>query len=241
MKKKEIRLNEKLISSLSTVLFIPAAELIVATSIANSTWYRIMQTPVVISIQQLLSIANSLHIPVRRFFSMGKTDVIGRREDYIADSYKPCHYDGAALQRIVDEHPDATWKKAAKATGMNYTRLRESLTGETRTPVVRFLNVCRAFDIDPFTILTDPNPEPKKNRRNTSGAAASTTTDSDALRAEVAALRDDVHALSLTVDELTAKYKTLLADHEKLARRVNVSIENIHNSYIGIAADTDHR
>lgn len=233
-----VRLNTKLISSLSNVLFIPAAEIINATSIANSTWYRITQTPVIISIQQLLAIANGLHIPARRFFSTDMADYIGRRDDYITEPYLPCHYDEAALQELVTSRPGTTWAKAAKATGMSYSRLRDSLLAVTRTPVVRFLAVCASFEIDPFSILIDPNPEPKKGKRGVTPANTSGwVKEAEALRTEIGRLYEDVSSLSATVDELTRKYDALLRVHEMLARRLSVNIENVNSSYIGIAAE----
>lgn len=231
----KLRLNTKLISSLNSVLFIPAAEIIVRTGIAGSTWYRIVQTPVIISIQQLLAIANGLSIPVRRFFSFGRADVIGKRDDYVSDPYTPCYYDDAALQKLVDERPDATWKKAAKAAGMSYSRLRNSLLGETRTPVTRFITVCEAFEVDPFTILKDPNPEPKTRAGRNAAPAQEGT---DAFRAEVNGLREDIRSLSGTVEELAAKYESLLEAYETLAHRISVNIDTVNGSYIGITAET---
>ena len=89
------RLNVRLISSLGNVIIMSAAEMMAAASIATTTWYAIMQKPEGITVQQLLAIANGLHIPVRRFFSFGRTDYIGRRADYIMEPYQPCRYDAA--------------------------------------------------------------------------------------------------------------------------------------------------
>jgi hypothetical protein len=225
---KKIRLNTKLVSSLSNVLFIPAAEIIVASKISNTTYYRIMQTPVTISIQQLLGIANGLHIPVRRFFSVGDADIIGKYEDYVIEPYQPCHYDENEMRRLVDSRPDATWKKAAKATGMSYSRLRNSLMAITRTPVMRFLTVCDTFGVDPFTILVDPNPEPKQNQKHRRKHEESD---------EIRTLREDLRRLSATIDELTEKYKALMEAHQALANRINVNIGTINGRNIGIAAE----
>lgn len=233
---KNVRLNTKLISSLNSVLNMRSAELIVTSNIKNSTYYRIMQTPIVITIQQLLALSNSLHIPVRRFFSTEKTDVIGLRDDYIVESYLPCYYDGEALQQLVSNRSDATWRKAAKATGMSYYRLKNSVIGETRTPVTRFLTVCEAFGIDPFTILIDPNPELKIKTRRTNG--------SDQLRDEINGLREDIRNLHATVADLRSKYEALLAEHSAMDRRIKAntvnieSIGTINGGHVGIAAET---
>lgn len=208
-----IRLNTNLICSLGSVLYMPAADIMTATSIASTTWYSIMQRPESITIQQLLSIANGLHIPVRRFFSSEKTDTIGRRDDYVAEQYQPCHYDASVLQSIINSK-SVTWQQAAQAVGMSRDNLRKSMLAVRRTPVTRFLGVCNALGIDPFTILIDPNAEPtaKKGR---------TTREKDALRTEICTLRENISDLSNQVESLTAKYEELLKVHENLARRIS--------------------
>lgn len=231
-----IRLNTKVIGTLSDVLYLSAVAMQEKTDIANTTWYALMQRPDGITIQQLLAIANGLHIPVRRFFSFGKVDFVGRRDDYVTDPYLDCRYDADALQEIVNNRPAATWKKASDATGITPINLRKSLLAVRRTPVTRFLIACQALDIDPFTILIDPNPLPKRqSRRGTTQTLPAGS--GKEIHAELCALREDVRTLSATVADLAEKYKTLLADHEKLARRVSVNIENINSSYIGIAAE----
>lgn len=224
-----IRLNTLLIKSLSNVLLLSPVRMINDTGIANSTWYYIMEKPEGISIQQLLSFANGLHIPVRRFFSLGKTDVIGKREDYITEPYNECRYDDAALQQLINASTSATWQKAAKAIGMSRSRLRDSLLAVTRTPVERFLKVCEAFDINPFTILIDPNPEPTKQSSAPRGSAARKEL---SLLAEVAALTDKLANLNATVADITAKYDNLLRRHNELLNRHN-DLERRYNDFVG--------
>ena len=205
-----LRLNTKLLSALHSVLLMQAVDLRKAAGIARSTWYDITSRHDTITVQHLLSIANGLHIPVRRFFSTGRTDVIGRREDYVADPYTDCYYLGETLREAINERKDATWQRAGEIAGMTYQHVQKSLSSETRTPVVRFLAVCEAFGIDPFTILVDPNPEPKpeqnrKPRRN-----------DQAMLTEIAALRQDIGRLSGTVEDVTRKYDDLLAKYDRL-------------------------
>ena len=230
----KVRLNEKLLKSLNSVLFMPVAELIPKAGLTNTTWYSIMANPVSATVQQLISIANGLHIPVHHFFSIGNGDIIGKREDYMADSYTPCYYDAAKLQQIVSTRSDATWQKASEATGITPTRLRNSLLGETRTPLVRFLSVCEVFDIDPFTILIDPNPRVNSSKRKSSAQRRSSNED---LHSEISTLREDLRHLTSVVNELTSKYESLLKAHDALASRVQVNIDTVHDSYIGIAAE----
>ena len=211
---------------MSSVLDIPVGELIKASEATASTWYYAQGKPETITIQFILSLCNNLHIPVRRFFSFGNADVIGRREDYITDPYLPCHYDGKTLRTTVGTRSDATWQKAAKATKMSASRLRNSLIGATRTPVVRFLTVCKVFDINPFTILIDPNPEPP------------TPISSPARNDEIAALQQEMQELHAEMRDLRAKYEALLADHERLSMRVSMSIDTFNNNgYMSIAAE----
>lgn len=231
---KTFYLNEELIRNLSDVLFIPTSEAIASTVGNRSTWYRIMQRPSIITVQQLLAIANGLHVPVRRFFYADKTKVIGRRDEYVAEPYLPCSYDARSLQSLVASRPGVTWNQASTATGVTRDNLRNSLLAVRRLPVTRFLTSCEALGIDPFEVLIDPNPEPKARTRR-----GGTTDGEAAVRAEIATLRSEVSDLSSAVADLTAKYCTLLAEHEKLARRVQVNIDTINNSgYIGIAAES---
>ena len=228
---KTYRLNTRLIKNLSSAVFMPAAEIVDATGMNRSTWYRIVESPHILTVQQLIVIADGLHIPVRRFFSEGRTDVIGRREDYIAEDYRPCSYDADTLQDIIDSRPDLSWQMAAEATRVTRDNLRLSLLAVTHTPVVRFLKACEAWKLDPFRILVDPNPEPKTEKRK------GQKTEKADLRAEIGRLRDDVQALSGTVEDLVRKYEALLDAHKSLAQRVSVNIGNVSRSYIGITAD----
>ena len=215
---KTYRLNEKLISTLSSVLFMPAADMMTAANIATTTWYHIMQVPEAITIQQLLAIANGLHIPVRRFFSAEKADIIGKRDDYIAEPYQPCHYDADALQKIVSSRADTTWQQAAKATGITRDNLRKSLLAVRRTPVTRFLAVCEAFNIDPFTVLVDPNPSKAENRKKRGVNPAKD------IAADIAALHKKINDLTGTVTELSEKYDKLLEAYTRLERTMDSTL-----------------
>lgn len=225
---KTLHLNARLMTNLGDVLGMHTSDIIAATGIATATWYYIMQHIDGITVQQLLAIANGLKVPVRRFFSSDTTDYIGARDEYVVEPYMLCYYDADALQAVVDSRTDATWKKAADATGMTYDNLKKSTLAIRRLPVSRFLKVCEAFEVDPFTILTDPN-KAKKNSRRTSG-----DTEIDALRKDIADLHDSIRTLSQAVADIKAEY-------EALAKRVNtnkVNIETISGNFIGVASET---
>ena len=240
---KTIRLNTSLIATLGDVIYMRQADMIAATTIATATWYYIMQHVGSITVQQLLLIANGLKIPVRRFFSFGKADIIGKRGDYITDPYRPCYYDAEALRRIVETRADATWQKASRATGVTYDNLKKSALTERRLPVSRFLTVCEAFAVDPFTILIDPNPEARKERRRASdrdGEIEALRIDNEGLHAAIERMNDDLRMLGETVAGLKEKYEELLKAHDDLAKRVNISsvnVNNIEGNFIGIAAE----
>jgi len=223
---KIVRLNTKLITCLTGVLFVNSTDITNATTIAASTWYYIMRKPESISVQQLLALSNGLHIPVRRFFSTDSTDIIGRREDYVAEPYLECRYDDATLQAIIASRTVTTWQKAAKATGMSRSRLRDSLMAVTRTPVSRFLKVCASFNIDPFKILVDPNPDAKTKTKRRGGETANAGS-----LAEIVELRKEISRLSGAIDDLTAKYNALLAVCNRMEQTAEREI------YAGMAAD----
>lgn len=156
--KRALRLNTTLITSLGRVLGITNTELMEATGIMNATWYRIMGHPDQITVQQLISIANGLRIPVKRFFSIEDTDMVGNKDDYIENPYKPCLYDTKKLLHLIDTCAVATWQDVANTLGISRSNLRNSLLLVTRLPLDRFLTSCEFFGIDPFCVIIDPNP-----------------------------------------------------------------------------------
>lgn len=199
---QKYNLNIKLITSLSSALFMPSIKILEAVNIAKSTWYEIMKAPTSITIQQLLAIANGLHIPVRRFFSTGETKEIGNRDDYIINYYHLCLYDANALKSVVSNRPDVTWQKAAKATGMSYQNLQKSLLAETRLPVTRLLTVCKVLDIDPFDVIIDPNPLCANKREKKKNVTKSD--EYDTVLANITAIQRDI-----------ASFKALLEDTKR--------------------------
>jgi hypothetical protein len=213
---KKVRLNKKLISTLSSVTYIPGTSLMKFAGVRKSSWYNIRSNPDLLTVQQLLGIANGAHIPVRRFFTDEEEDTTGSRDDYIVRDYKPCSYNGEVIRDKVTGDADATWKKAAEATGMTPLHLRDSMLAVTRTPVDRLLAVCETFGIDPFTVLIDPNTpgKPKKKPIGTTGIGH------EELLKEIECLRGDVRRLTEVVDKVTEKYKDLLEEHKALADRV---------------------
>ena len=213
---KQIKLHQNLIRHIGDVLFISAAEICDHTNISSATWYRITKTPEVITIQQLLTVSNALRIPVRHFFYSGSKAIILKRDDYIANDYRECFYDGEAMRDVVVSRSDATWKKAAEAVDMVPSRLRKSITGATRTPVARFLTVCQTFGINPFGILIDPNPVSSAKKRAASDAGPDSNT---LLHLEILSMRKEVDSLRKEVADISKKYARLMKERETVMRK----------------------
>ena len=216
--KRALRLNTTLITSLGRVLGITNTELMEATGIMNATWYRIMGHPDQITVQQLISIANGLRIPVKRFFSIEDTDMVGNKDDYIENPYKPCLYDTKKLLHLIDTCAVATWQDVANTLGISRSNLRNSLLLVTRLPLDRFLTSCEFFGIDPFCVIIDPNPlhnnqRGRSNVMETMQEYATIQHDISAIqremaifRAELINIRRDIAGLSKKIDMIVDAY-----------------------------------
>ena len=253
---KAIRLNTRLLTTLSHVIGMTDTVIMEVTNIKSTTFYTIKRTPLEVTVQQLLQFANVLHIPVSRFFTADDYDLIERREYYIAEPYEPCYYDSDKVQQIILSRTVATWQDAANITGMARNRIRGSLLSQTRLPVTRFLTICNAFGIDPFTILIDPNQPargkaPRRRKETATSASSGPPTDAKriqsipasdltALRREVTRIRADLAQARREIAELSKQYSTLLKAHNALSHRVQVNIENFTDSHLSIAAESDN-
>ena len=237
--KHALRLNTSLITSLGHVLGKTNAELMEATGISNATWYRIMGHPDEITVQQLISIANGLCIPVFRFFSIDGLNVIGNKEDYIENPYKPCYYDAEALQALINKRSAATWQDVANSLGITRTNLRNSLLSYTRLPVARFLAACDAFDIEPFFVIVDQNPQYIDRGGEKVATTAlgytnlsefdTTRTDFDSVRRELAELKDELERARRDIADLGKKLDLMLGTHEQYptAKRTKRTVSKI--------------
>lgn len=232
-------LNHLLLSTLPRVLRMTHAEIADTCSLAIATWYRITREPQKITVQQLLALANGLHVPIRKFFTIGKTNVIGVREDYVVtDGYQKCYYDSDAITKVIGNGAATSWKDAARAVGMHWTNVTASLMAVHRTPVTRLLSLCEAFHWEPFDFLIDPNEvTANRSRKKRMGPGAKEVPTVEALRAEILELKADVARTLSIIQQLQEKYDTLLEAHNTLARRVSVTIHSVKDSNLSIAAE----
>lgn len=201
-----------------------------AAGISIACWYRLVKNPAKITVQQLIGLANGLNVPVKHFFSFGKADMVGVREDYIMLSdYQNCYYDSDAVHRRIGEGTATSWRKAADAVGMHWTNVSSSLLAVSRTPVTRLLTLCEAFDFNLFEFLIDPNKSQKKQERRTE------IREDDAFREEIAAMNGKIDDLSKSLEDLTGKYKALLERHNRLEETFREFLGT--DTRIGMAAD----
>lgn len=209
-----------------------------ASGISIAHWYRLVKKPDKITVQQLIDLANGLYVPVSKFFSFDKADVVGVREDYIMQDYQNCYYDSEAVHSRIGRGTATSWREAADAVGMHWTNVAPSLLAVSRTPVTRLLDLCDAFDFNIFDFLVDPNREPKKRKTTRQVEAGG----DEALRAEVKELTGKLADLNASVSDITRKYDDLLKRHTALLDRHN-SLERTVREHlgldnrIGIAAD----
>lgn len=157
IKSDAIQLNELLLKNLHKVLGMPHADIAIAAGIAVTTWYRLIKEPQRFTVQQLLNLANGLHIPVNKFLYSPSAD-LGTLEDYVVNyDYKNCYYDIEAVRKLMKEKATISWSDAAEVTGVNVLRVKESLLAVHRLPVSRLIIFCDAFDLDLFDYIVDPN------------------------------------------------------------------------------------
>lgn len=153
-----LQLNENLFKGMAHVLRMSYKEISTQSGISITTLYRIIETPLKISVQQLIDLANGLCVPVSRFFSQNSMEEVGEREDYInSNYYKLCFYDKSAVQRIIESDTVSSYRDIASVVGLHPNRVKESLLAEHRLPVTRLLNFCDNLNIDFFSIVVDPN------------------------------------------------------------------------------------
>ena len=217
--KRALRLNTTLITSLGRVLGMTNTELMEATGIMNATWYRIMGHPDQITIQQLISIANGLRIPVKRFFSIEDTDMVGNKDDYLENPYKPCLYDTKKLLHLIDTSAVTTWQDVANTLGISRSNLRNSLLLVTRLPLDRFLTSCEFFGIDPFCVIIDPNPL-HVNQRGQSYVMETMQ--------EYATIQHDISAIQREMAIFRAEIMNVRRDIADLSKKIDIIIDEYY-------------
>ena len=234
---KKTQINVRLLAILPKVLRCTNPEIIRKTGIADSTWYRIVREPERITVQQLLSIANGMQVPVRRFFSHDGIDYVNAREDYVvSDGYRECYYDSDEMRRTIGPGTAITWKRVSETLGVHWTSVEPMMMSVRRLPVKSLLDFCRDFGFDPFKFIIDTNPPRKAGAaRQTSGARRTAEGTEEVLR-QMAGLREKIAGLEKKYEELSQLYKRLV---NHIA--VSYDIHHFSDSSIAIAAEKEKK
>lgn len=242
--------NILLFSRISKVLDISEAEIARRCGMTQQALNRYTSADITLSVQKLLMICNALRMPAYYFVSEGDRHIVPNRETATipVGRWHPITWDKQAVELTFgDREGQIYWKDVAEAMGVSSQKPHDRFLLRKRFPINDFLQTCNKLNLSPFQFLVDPNRDTtaKRKRGNTvpGGSASVETATPPPCTANIAALCRKIDTLSEAVADLTQKYQSLLRAHEALARRVQVNIQNVHNSHIGIndkPADYDH-
>lgn len=233
--------NMLLFSSLPKVLDLSGAEIARRCEMKQPVLSRYMKNETVLPVDVFIQICNSLRMPAHLFVSYGDNHVTPERENATLPygRWRPIEWDLQAVELTFgDGEGQIFWKDVAEAMGVTSQKPHDRFLLRTRFPIDDFLTVCNHYNLSPFQFLIDQNSEaPAKRKRGSTvhcGSASGKATLPPPYPADIAVLCRKIDTLSEAVADLTQKYQSLLLAHEALARRVQVNIQNVHNSHIGI-------
>lgn len=207
--------NMLLFSRLSEVLDISGAEIARRCGLTQQVLNRYMNSDIVLSVQVLMKICNSLRMPAHFFVSEDNNHIIPTRESATLplDCWHPITWDTQTVELTFgDGEGRIYWKDVAKVMNVSSQKPHERFLLRKRFPIDGFMLACSHYDISPFKFLNDPNRTIKRKKTVPVGSPAS---EAD-LRADVAALNRKIDALNNTVADLTDKYRTLLDRHNRM-------------------------
>ena len=232
--------NMLLFSRISKVLDISEAEIARRCGMTQQVLNRYTSTDIMLSVQNLLKICNALRMPAYYFVSEDNHHVVPNRETATIplDQWRPVTWDVQAVELTFgDREGQIFWKDVAEAMGVTSQKPHDRFLLRKRFPVNDFLQTCNKLNLSPFRFLIDLNRDTTAKRKRGSaapGGSAGKATTPPPCPADIAALCRKIDTLSKTVADLTQKYQSLLRAHEALARRVQVNIQNVNYSHIGI-------
>lgn len=221
--------NCLLLSHISDALELSEAAIARRCGMTQAVLNRYTRQEIVLSVQVLIKICNTLRIPASFFVSKNANHVIPARGTMTVNpqTWQPVEWDSEAVELTFGDKR-INWKDVAKVMGVTSQRPHDRFLLHTRFPVTDFFKVCNHYEISPFRFLIDNNGEHKEKRSMSSRKE---------FKNEIDRMSKQISRLSDTVADLTKKYEELLEAHNSLAKRVNVNINTINNSYIGIAAE----
>lgn len=217
--------NMSLFSRLSEVLDITGTEIARRCGLRQQVLSRYTTNETVVNVQVLLNLCNALRMPIYYFVSENNNFILPNRESATIplDDWETVSWNYDAVERIFgDGNNRIQWKEVAEAMNSSAQKPHERFGLKRRFKVTDFFATCNTFNLSPFLFLNDPNrPEVKQRKRPTSQPSYN-------------ALSHRVDILEQDIADLTRKFTALLHDHEELAKRVQVNIQNVQNSHIGI-------
>lgn len=236
------RFNTTLFSSLSDVLDITGTEIARRCGLRQQVLSRYTTNEIVVSVQVLIKLCNSLRMPAHYFVAEENNFVLPNRESATIplDYWQPIEWDMQTVEQTFgDGDGRIYWKDVAVVMEASSQKPHERFTLRRRFKVTDFLHTCSVLNISPFKFLIDRNRDEGKRKGRRATSAASVPAGSSAgleatLRAEIKTLTQQLAELNATVSGITAKYEALLDRHIDLERTVR---DYIGGGRIGIAAD----
>lgn len=239
--------NSLLFSRLPDVLDISGAEIARRCGMKQQVFNRYTNQEVMLSVQILMTICNSLRMPIHFFVSEENSHVIPNREcaTIPLDEWQPIGWNNDAVEQTFgDGGGRIYWKDVAEAMDVTEQKPHDRFKLKTRFPIDGFLTTCNKLNISPFLFLIDNNRDKAKRKVGKRATVLSGSPAGDAaLRADIATLTKKLDGMNDTVADLTAKYDDLLQRHTALLERHN-RLERDFSDYtgynrIGMAAEPD--
>lgn len=220
--------NDLLFCRLSEVLDISGSEIAKRCGFAQQVFSRYTTHDVVVSVQILIKICNSLRMPSRYFISENGNHIIPERETATISSayWQPITWDCKAVEETFGDGR-IYWKDVADVMGVTSQKPHDRFLLRTRFPVDDFLITCSRLNVSPFKFLVDKNSTPGeptgvKNGREPAG--------------QLAVLMEKVDKLNEVIESLSGKYQALLERHNILERNV----KDFFGCQSGMTADTNY-
>lgn len=219
--------NMLLLNKLSDVLDISVLEIARRCGINQPVLYHYMKGKTELTVNTLIQMCNALRMPSRYFISENNHHIIPTRETATIESarWKPITWNRKEVELTFgDGEGKIYWKDVADVMHVTSGRPHDRFLLRTRFPISSFLLTCDHYNLSPFLFLNDPNvniPIQKMKKKPTAPPSYEE-------------LSHKVDTLEHDIADLTKKFEALLRAHEALAKRVQVNIQNVHNSHIGI-------
>ena len=225
--------NMPLFSRLSEVLDITGTEIARRCGLRQQVLSRYTTNENVVSIQVLLNICNALRMPMHLFVSENHNFIIPNRESATIplDQWHPVSWNYEAVEQVFgDGSGRINWKDVAVVMNVSSQKPHERFSLRRRFKITDFFTACNAFNLSPFLFINDPNreeptkarPTPKPRKQKTSPPPS------------YAELQERVGQLESEVTDLQQKFEKLLHNQEIFLKRMQVNIQDVHNSNIGI-------